>query len=229
MKKELLVFGAGGALGKGVSGVLSKKDYDKVYLFNSSPFAYDENVKTSCIITGDLTNEVNIEKAFAAVKPAKDKIFFLFDAVGGYSGGKNISETDAADWDKMFSMNLKTSFLIAKHFMNLVKGSAGGSILFTAAYTGVNPEAKKAAYGASKGALIHFVKSLALEGKEFKLSANAVAPFIIDTPANREWMKSGYDSWIKPEEIAELVHGIFNNFNFVSGNIIQLTERFKID
>jgi len=229
MKKELLVFGAGGALGKGISSVLVKKDYDKIYLFNSSPFSFDADEKAAAIVTCDLTVEENIIKAFENVKPSKDKIFFLFDTVGGYFGGKNISDTDSDDWDKMFGMNLKTSFLIAKHFIKLVKQSAGGSILFTAAYTGVNPEAKKAAYGASKGALIHFVKSLALEGKEFKLSANAIAPFIIDTPANREWMKGGYDSWVKPAEIGELVYGIFSNFHIVTGNIIQLTERFKIE
>ncbi len=70
------------------------------------------------------------------------------------------------------------------------------------------------------------IKTLAEEGKEINLSANAIAPFIIDTPANREWMKDAdYESWIKPAEIGELVDSIFQNYRLVSGNIYQLKYR----
>jgi NAD(P)-dependent dehydrogenase (short-subunit alcohol dehydrogenase family) len=70
------------------------------------------------------------------------------------------------------------------------------------------------------------IKTLAEEGKEINLSANAIAPFIIDTPANREWMKDAdYESWIKPAEIGELVYSIFQNYRLLSGNIYQLKHR----
>ena len=39
MRKELLIFGANGALGSGVTNTLSKKDYDQIYLFD---FNYKE-------------------------------------------------------------------------------------------------------------------------------------------------------------------------------------------
>ena len=96
---------------------------------------------------------------------------------------------DLDEFEKMINLNLITSFLLAKYFSLLVKDSHSGSICLTAAYTGLFPESGKAAYGASKGAMIHLVKSLAEEGYEIKLSVNALAPYIIDTPANREWMK----------------------------------------
>ena len=50
-------------------------------------------------------------------------------------------------------------------------------------------KSKAAAYGVSKAGLIHLVKSLAMEGEKIKLSVNAIAPYIIDTKANREWGK----------------------------------------
>jgi NAD(P)-dependent dehydrogenase (short-subunit alcohol dehydrogenase family) len=127
----------------------------------------------------------------------------------------------------MFNMNLKTNFLIAKNFSALVKNSNGGSICFTSAYTSLSPEVLKFSYGASKAALNHLIKTLALEGEKIKLSVNGIAPFIIDTPSNREWIKdSDYNSWIKPEEVGELVNSLFENFNFISGNIIELKNRF---
>ena len=121
-----------------------------------------------------------------------------------------------------------SGFFIAKYFSLLVSNSHSGSICFTSAFTGLNPEAGKGAYGVSKAALIHLIKTLSEEGKEIHLSANAIAPFIIDTLANREWMKDAdYDSWMKPEEIGELIHSIFNNYNFVSGNVFELKNRFN--
>lgn len=230
MNKELLIFGASGHLGKGITQSLITKDYDRIYLFD---FNISKSVlntdKITTIDISDLSVEDNVISAFKTVKPDKNKTFFLYSTIGGYFGGKNTWETDLDDWTKMMNMNLNSSFLIAKHFSKIVKESSAGSICFTAALTGLNEESGKSAYGVSKAALIHLVKTIALEGKEINLTANAVAPFIIDTPSNREWMKAGnFDSWIKPEEVGELVHSLFQNFNFITGNIIKLTNRFNV-
>ncbi len=191
MKKELLIFGANGALGRGVTTTMLKKNYDKIYLF-------DFNIENEKVIpekpvikinTRDLSVEKNVADVFAKINPSKDTLFFLYSTVGGFAGGKTIRETDEAEWNKMMDMNLKSNFFIAKYFSRLVEQSAGGSICFTAAATGINPEAGKGSYGTSKSGLIHLVKTLALEGISIRLSANAIAPYIIDTPANREWMK----------------------------------------
>ncbi len=91
-------------------------------------------------------------------------------------------------------------------------------------------EIGKAVYGLSKAGLIHLVKTLAEEGKEINLSSNAIAPFIIDTPSNREWMPDAdFTKWMKPTEIGEFVESIFQNYNMISGNIFQLKHRFDSD
>jgi NAD(P)-dependent dehydrogenase (short-subunit alcohol dehydrogenase family) len=230
MKKNLLIFGADGALGRGVAGSLSKKDYDKIYLFDSH---YEEesvsNERINRIKIEDLSIEENVIRAFRSILPSHNEIFFLYSTVGGFTGGKSLWDMEVSEWDKMININLKTGFLIAKHFAGVVKSSAGGSICFTAAFTGLNPEANKSAYGVSKSGLIHLVKTLAIEGEKVNLSVNAVAPYIIDTPANREWMKdSDFSKWIKPDEIGELAHNLFINFHFISGNTILLNKRFDI-
>ena len=226
MKKELLIFGSNGALGRGVTDCLQSKGYDKVYLFASK---HEEDKSATTIIrikTEDLSVEANVEKAFKNLYPSKDTVYFLFSTIGGFAGGKKVWETPVDELDRMMNMNFKTSFLIAKHFSLLVKESHSGSLFFTAAYIGLSPEAGKAVYGASKAALIHLVKTLAEEGKEIKMSVNAVAPLIIDTPANRSWMKNAdYSTWLKPSEVGELIHSVFNNYNFITGNIFTLKEK----
>lgn len=227
MKKELLIFGASGALGNGVTEVFLKKNYDKVYLFD---FKHKEIAQTNVqqIIVKDLSIEGNVKKAFSEIEPSKEKVFYLYSTIGGFTGGKKIWETETGDFDRMINMNLKTSFLIAKYFSLLIKDSHSGSICLTSAYTGLVAEPGKAVYGTSKAALIHLIKTLAEEGKEINLSANAIAPFIIDTPANREWMKDAdFEDWIKPEEIGEYVNSIFQSYNLLSGNIYQLKYRFN--
>lgn len=215
MKKELLIFGTHGALGTGVSKVLSEKDYDKVHLFSSDT-------------TGDLSVEENVKNVFEGLTPSKDTVFFLFSTVGGYTGGNSVDETGIDDFEKMLNMNYRTSFLLAKYFGVLVRGSAGGSILFTSAMTSLNAASGSGVYGASKRALNALVETLAVEGKEFNLTANAIAPFMIDTPANREWFKGDTETLLKPEEIGQFVYDIFNNFHFITGNIFKLSERLKI-
>lgn len=227
MKKELLIFGSSGALGNGVTEIFLKKNYDKIYLFDFKHKAIP-STDVKQILVNDLSVEENVKIAFSKVIPSRDTAFFLFSTVGGFTGGKKIWETELGDFDRMINMNLKTSFLIAKYFSLLVKSSHSGSICLTSAYTGLVPESGKAVYGTSKAALIHLIKTLAEEGKEINLSANAIAPLIIDTPANREWMKDAdFEDWIKPAEIGEFVDSLFLSYNIQTGNIYMLKNRFN--
>ena len=229
MKKVLLIFGSTGALGNGVTEVFLKKNYDEFYLFD---FKHKEPSHTNInrIVVKDLSEEKNVKEAFGNIVPSSDSVYFLFSTVGGFTGGKKIWETEIGYFDRMININLKTNFLIAKYFSSLVKSAHSGSICFTSAFTGLKEEVGKAVYGLSKAGLIHLVKTLAEEGKEINLSSNAIAPFIIDTPSNREWMPDAdFTKWMKPTEIGEFVESIFQNYNMISGNIFQLKHRFKSD
>lgn len=227
MKKILLIFGANGELGAGVSKVLIQKDYDEIYLFD---FKFDNTFhsdKVKQVLVSDLSDEINVQRAFDNIKEDSNSEYFLFSTIGGFFGGKKIWETSFDELMKMFRMNLLTNFNIAKKFSLLVAKSKSGAIIFTSAYTANHPEENKFAYGMSKSALSYLVKSLSIEGESIKLSSMAVAPFILDTKANREWMSNAdFSKWIKPEEVGELVHDLFRNYKINSGNIIDLKLRF---
>ncbi len=227
MKKVLLIFGAEGHLGKVVSKVLIDKKFDKIFLFGINDFGESLPENTSFVKVNDLSNEDEIIRLFDGIKPSKESIYFLFSTIGGYYGGKNIWETDNRDWSKMFTLNVNISFLIAKYFAELVKKSAGGSICFTTALTSLKAENKKSAYGASKAALNYLVKTLTLEGREINLTANAIAPYILDTEENRSWVKDK-NELIKLDQIAKLVNDIFENYKIVSGNIIELPYNLAV-
>lgn len=121
----------------------------------------------------------------------------------------------------MIKLNITTSFLIAKHFSKLIAGTGGGSICFTSALSGFKNEKGKIAYGISKNAVNYLVKSLALEGKEIGMSVNAVAPSIIDTPENREWIED-IRELVSTKEICDTVNRFFTNHPNTSGKIVKL-------
>lgn len=229
MDRKLIIFGASGALGKGVVSTLIKKQFEEILLFD---FKFDEKFtdkRIKTFQTKDLSIENNVLAAMFEIKTSEKTQIHLFSTIGGYYGGTNVWETEEEDFNRMINMNLKANFLIAKHFSALVKKSYSGSMCFTSAFTSLQPEKLKFAYGTSKTALNYLVKTLADEGKSINLAVNAIAPFIIDTPSNREWQKNAdYSSWMNPEEIGELVYSLIENHNFVSGNIIELKHRFNI-
>lgn len=227
--KNLLIFGANGYLGKGITETFSKKNYDRIYLFD---FKFDRTTSEEHIsqhLIKDLSVENNVIEAFSNVKINRSDYYFLYSTIGGYFGGKKLWETGIEDFQRMISINLKTNFLIAKYFSGIVKKTSGGSICFTSAYVGQHPEPQKAVYGAAKAAVTHLVRSLAMDGNEIKMSANAIAPYIIDTQENRAWMdEKNLEQAMKPNEIGELVSAVFDNFNFISGNIFELKHRFNL-
>jgi len=229
MKKELLIFGSSGSVGKEAVKIFSKKNYDTIYLFqrNENDIIADKKIKLNII--KDLTIEENVENAFSVIEPSKDKILFLFSTIGTFMGGKSFWNTDFIDLKKILDINLNSNFLILKYFAKKVEKSAGGSACFISGYSGVEPMENSSIYGISKAALNYLIKTSALEGRKINLSVNAVAPYTIDTKENRKWInKNRLDTLIKPEEIINFAENCFENFQSISGNIITLKERMKI-
>lgn len=227
MTKSLIIAGASGNLGRGVLNLLLTKNYDQYYVFlrkgNTLQIMDDRIV---IIETKDLAVEENVESAFRNISPDKNTVFYLFSSIGGYIGGKPLWEYSVQELDEILKLNLFTSFLLCKYFAKLVQQSLGGSVCLTSALISNKPEQNKSLYGLSKSALNSMIKTFALEGRSINLSANAIAPYIIDSPENREWVKDT-STLITPEEIGEVVHSLFADYRVVSGNIVELKQKLN--
>lgn len=229
MKKELLIFGSSGSVGKEAVKIFSKINYDTIYLFQRSESKINTNNKIKLNVVKDLTLEENVRDSFSVIESDKDKLLFLFSTIGTFIGGKPFWNTDFIDFKKILDINLNPNFLILKYFAKKVEESAGGSACFISGYSGVEPMENSSIYGISKAALNYLIKTSALEGRKINLSVNAVAPYTIDTEENRKWInKNRLDTLIKPEEIINFAENCFENFQSISGNIITLKERMKI-
>ncbi len=227
MNKIFLLFGASGKLGQEAINYFLNCQYDYYYLFSREKLNLPSTEK-KCenIIVEDLTDESDVIKAFNKIRRDNDSYYYLFDTVGAYWGGKRIEETTYNEWKRLIDINLNTSFLIAREFIKLVASSKGGSICFTSAFTSLSNEPGIAAYGTSKNALNYFVKTLAEEGKAINLSANAIAPYILDTESNRQWIEDK-NKLIPLRELCVVVENIFKSKKIFTGNIIFFSELLK--
>ena len=98
-------------------------------------------------------------------------------------------EHTVEDWDAVVDTNLKGAWLVAREVAgHMARLGHGGSIVNIASILGSVVTQRVPSYCASKAALIHLTKALALELARHKIRVNAIAPGYFETAMNREWL-----------------------------------------
>jgi len=87
---------------------------------------------------------------------------------------------DVRDWDQIFAVNTRATWLLAKAAHPALK-TAHGAIVATGSMSGSNPHANLGAYGPSKAAVIMLVQVLAQEFAPDGIRVNAVSPGMVRT------------------------------------------------
>jgi NAD(P)-dependent dehydrogenase (short-subunit alcohol dehydrogenase family) len=184
----------------------------------------DANVFLKRVDVGD---ESQIATFVNDVTSKFGKLDILVNLVGGFWGGKSIAETSQAEWQAMFDMNLKPTFLCCRAVVPALKKNGYGRIVSVSSRTGLLGAGDYAAYAVAKGAIATFTVSLAEEVLPDNVLVNAIAPSTIDTEANRAAMpKAKHENWVKPEDIARTVGFLCSEDNRVtSGAVVPVYGR----
>lgn len=102
-------------------------------------------------------------------------------------------ETSEADWDRVIDVNLKSMFLTCKHVLPVMERQGSGVIVNIASIAGIRDTGVPyVSYSASKGAVIPFTRSVALQYAKKGIRANAVLPGLMNTPMIVEPLKDAY-------------------------------------
>ena len=64
------------------------------------------------LIRADITKDEEVKKLISKVTEKYNRIDILVNVVGGYLGGKSVSELEEQEWDFMMNLNLKSAFLM---------------------------------------------------------------------------------------------------------------------
>ena len=90
-------------------------------------------------------------------------------------------ETSLADWERMLAVNLTGSFLLCRAVLPLMIAGGGGSIILIASQLGRVGSAGRAAYCATKGALIQLAKVMAIHHADQNIRVNTLSPGAVET------------------------------------------------
>jgi NAD(P)-dependent dehydrogenase (short-subunit alcohol dehydrogenase family) len=123
--------------------------------------------------------------------------------VGGYRDDQPVADTPIADFEALFTLNVRPTYLVTQCALPRLVAAGGGAIVCVSAKAALEPWAGSAGYAASKAAVIALARAVAKEHAADGVRCNVVAPTIIDTPANRA--ASPNAKMTPPSEVAAVV------------------------
>jgi len=207
--RHVLITGGAGALGTAVVTALIEGGavchVPCLDAAEAQRFRLREHKQVVLTITGSLADERPIRLLYQGIAP----LWASIHLAGGFAAAR-LADTGVATLQQQIEMNLVSCLLCCRAAVNAMTANAagGGRIVNVAARAALEwrTGAGMAAYTASKAAVAALTVALAEEVAKDGILVNAVAPSIMDTPANRAAMpKADYSLWPKVEEVAATI------------------------
>ncbi len=199
--KTAIITGAGAGIGRACC-LLFAAEGAKVVAVDLDPTTLDsvaEEVRriggTVLGIQADVSRAADVESVVSAASESFSTINILFNNAGIVPHGK-IHETTEADWDRTMAVNVKSMYLMSHAVIPIFLKHDGGVILNTSSATALRSVVDRAAYSASKGAVLALTKSMAIDYVRDGIRVNCLCPGTIDTPSLHQRLAAFAD----PEE-----------------------------
>jgi NAD(P)-dependent dehydrogenase (short-subunit alcohol dehydrogenase family) len=175
-----IVTGAGSGIGLEVAKGLTER--------GATVFGFDisqgEMGSAATFIKCDIGDATSVESAFAEFKKASGKLDILINNAGIGSLTNVEKETDEI-WQKVLNINVVGTARVSRAAIALLRESKSASIVNTASVAAIDGIPNRAAYSASKGAILSLTLAMATDHLADGIRVNAVNPATTDTP----WVK----------------------------------------
>jgi len=109
------------------------------------------------------------------------KLDIVVNNVGIGGRAASVVDADEADWDRVMAVNVKGTMLVAKHAIPAMATGGGGAIVNISSVAALRAN-ERAAYSASKGAVISLTMVMAAQHARQGIRVNCVAPGQVWTP-----------------------------------------------
>jgi NAD(P)-dependent dehydrogenase (short-subunit alcohol dehydrogenase family) len=216
--KRARVTGAGSGIGAAIARRLAA-DGLEVVLTDARPVEGDGALQV------DVRDEAQVARAMVDLD-------VLVNAAG-IGSTTNAPETPLEVWEDVFAVNARGTFLCCKHAIPGMIARGGGAIVNVASVAALVGLRNRAAYSASKGAVVALTRALAVDHVGDRIRVNAVCPGTVDSPWVRRLVDESGESLDElrarqpmgrlgtPEEVAEAVSYLVSA-EFVTGSLLTI-------
>jgi NAD(P)-dependent dehydrogenase (short-subunit alcohol dehydrogenase family) len=168
----------------------------------------------------------------AQVAPAMADLDLLVN-VAGIGSTTSAPDTSLAVWEDVFAVNARGTFLCCKHAIPGMVARGGGSIVNVSSVAALVGLRNRAAYSASKGAVIALTRALAVDHVADGIRVNAVCPGTVDSPWVRRLVEDQGESLDAlrlrqpmgrlgtPDEVADAI-AYLAAAEFVTGSVLVI-------
>jgi len=227
--RDVVITGGTGALGAAVVAALLEGNAVCHLPYRSATdaqrAAWRDHPNVRLFEEGDLSHEAAVARLFDRVP----RLWASIHLAGGFAFGP-LAEAGLDTLTQQIETNLMSCLLCTRAAIRtMARTGAGGRIVNVAARPALEWRhgANMVAYTASKAAVAALTVALAQEVADQNILVNAIAPSVMDTPANRTAMpKADHSAWPKVEEVARTVLFLASPENTVTrGAIVPVYGR----
>jgi NAD(P)-dependent dehydrogenase (short-subunit alcohol dehydrogenase family) len=197
----------GGTGGLGVSVVEAFLDDGwRVVVPDILPGPHERLPDAAETVQADLTDPDDVARVVRlAASDPEQPLRALANLVGGFKAGPLVVDTPLTEFESMFALNLRPTFLVTQAVLPRLVAAGGGAIVCVSAQSALEPWSGGAGYAAAKAAVLAFARTVAKEHAGDGVRCNVIAPSMIDTPANRAASPDAIDKMVPPERIAKTI------------------------
>ncbi|MEO8762726.1 MAG: SDR family NAD(P)-dependent oxidoreductase [Ginsengibacter sp.] len=189
--KVAIITGGADGIGKGIArrlgiegGVIALFDLNEALLKRTVEEFEKDGIKTKGYLV-DISDESQVSDTISQVYAKWNQIDILINSAGivGPTSTK-ITEFPTSEFDKIYRVNLKGTFLITKYTLQKMEKKGKGRILLISSIAGKEGNPGMVGYSATKAGVIGLVKGVAKEFASTGITINGLAPAVIKTPMN---------------------------------------------